>query len=88
MIQDAKEKGGLRDAGGGQDTAERLGPAASSRTLQAPPHLSWPPPPHHYPCSKSSPAGSSLPPSPGINKDSEQTAVCKSESRFLPTSLP
>ena len=39
MIQDAKEKGGLRDAGGGQDTAERLGPAASSRTLQAPPPL-------------------------------------------------
>ena len=52
------------------------------------PHTSLGPPPHHYPCSKSSPAGSSLPPSPGINKDSEQTAVCKSESRFLPTSLP
>ena len=45
MIQDAKEKGGLRDAGGGQDTGERLGLAASSHTLQAPPHLSWTPPP-------------------------------------------
>ena len=86
MIQDAKEKGGLRDAGGEQDTGERPGPAASSHTLQVPPHLSWTPPSH--PRSKSSPAGSSLPPSPGINKDSEQTAVCKSESRFLPTSLP
>lgn len=59
MIQDAKEKGGLRDAGGGQDTAERLGPAASSHTLQAPPHLSWPPPPP-----TTTPAASPLPLAP------------------------
>lgn len=80
-----RRSGGI---GGGWDSGpsscrERPGPAASSLSLQAPHHTS-----PGSPRSKPSPAGSSLALCAGINKDSEQTAVCKSESRFLPTSLP
>lgn len=85
MSTGCSEEAGPQGGGGTQGLAlqgEVWPCSLESIPVNAPPRLSC------IPRNKSSPAGSGLSPGPGINKDSEQTAVCKSESRFLPTSLP